>query len=116
MLDGARDNWFRPSDVCVAPDGSLFVADWYDPGVGGHNQQDVDRGRIFRVAPPGIEVHGAEVRLQHGGGRAGGAEEPGAERAVPGVHGARRNRAKQAATALHEAYLKASDLAAARRG
>jgi hypothetical protein len=39
--------------VCVAPDGSLFVADWYDPGVGGHNQQDVDRGRIFRVAPPG---------------------------------------------------------------
>ncbi|HUE73097.1 MAG TPA: PVC-type heme-binding CxxCH protein [Pirellulaceae bacterium] len=53
ILFGARDNWFRPSDVCVAPDGSLFVADWYDPGVGGHNQQEVDRGRIFRVAPPG---------------------------------------------------------------
>jgi putative membrane-bound dehydrogenase-like protein len=54
ILDGSsRDNWFRPSDVCVAPDGSLFVADWYDPGVGGHNQQDVERGRIFRVAPPG---------------------------------------------------------------
>lgn len=53
ILLGARDNWFRPSDVCVAPDGSLFVADWYDPGVGGHNQQEVDRGRIFRVAPPG---------------------------------------------------------------
>jgi hypothetical protein len=56
LLDGAaRDNWFRPSDVCVAPDGSLFVADWYDPGVGGHNQQDVERGRIFRVAPPGVK-------------------------------------------------------------
>lgn len=55
LLDGAaRDNWFRPSDVCVAPDGSLFIADWYDPGVGGHNQQDVERGRIFRVAPPGV--------------------------------------------------------------
>jgi putative membrane-bound dehydrogenase-like protein len=53
LLDGAkRDNWFRPSDVCAAPDGSLFVSDWYDPGVGGHNQQDVDRGRIFRIAPP----------------------------------------------------------------
>jgi putative membrane-bound dehydrogenase-like protein len=53
ILDGSqRDNWFRPSDVCVAPDGSLFIADWYDPGVGGHNQQDVERGRIFRVAPP----------------------------------------------------------------
>jgi putative membrane-bound dehydrogenase-like protein len=56
ILDGAaRDNWFRPSDVCVAPDGSLFVSDWYDPGVGGHNQQDTDRGRIFRVAPPGMK-------------------------------------------------------------
>jgi putative membrane-bound dehydrogenase-like protein len=51
ILTGDRDKWFRPSDVCVAPDGSLFVADWYDPGVGGHAQGDVDRGRIFRVAP-----------------------------------------------------------------
>ncbi len=52
ILTGARDNWFRPSDVCVAPDGSLFVADWYDPGVGGHRMGDADRGRLFRVAPP----------------------------------------------------------------
>jgi putative membrane-bound dehydrogenase-like protein len=54
ILDGNRkNNWFRPADVCVAPDGSLFVTDWYDPGVGGHAQRDLDRGRIFRVAPPG---------------------------------------------------------------
>lgn len=53
MLNGTRDQWFRPSDVCVAPDGSLIVADWYDPGVGGHRQGDVDRGRLFRVALPG---------------------------------------------------------------
>jgi putative membrane-bound dehydrogenase-like protein len=53
VLHGARDNWFRPSDVCVAPDGSLIVADWYDPGVGGHRMQDIQRGRLFRVAPPG---------------------------------------------------------------
>ncbi len=52
IVSGARDNWFRPSDVCVAPDGSLFVADWYDPGVGGHRMGDADRGRLFRVAPP----------------------------------------------------------------
>jgi putative membrane-bound dehydrogenase-like protein len=52
ILFGARDNWFRPSDVCVAPDGSLIVADWYDPGVGGHRMGDVDKGRLFRVAPP----------------------------------------------------------------
>ncbi len=53
ILYGARDDWFRPSDVCVAPVGSLFVADWYDPGVGGHAMGDVDKGRVFRVAPPG---------------------------------------------------------------
>jgi len=55
ILHGARDNWFRPSDVCVAPDGSLIIADWYDPGVGGHRMGDVDRGRLFRVAPPGVK-------------------------------------------------------------
>ncbi len=47
-----RDSWFRPSDVCVAPDGSLIVADWYDPGVGGHRMGDTTRGRLFRIAPP----------------------------------------------------------------
>jgi putative membrane-bound dehydrogenase-like protein len=52
ILTGTRDNWFRPSDVCVAPDGSLFVADWYDPGVGGHRMGDAEKGRLFRVAPP----------------------------------------------------------------
>jgi putative membrane-bound dehydrogenase-like protein len=53
ILDGTRNKWFRPSDVCVAPDGSLLIADWYDPGVGGHRMQDKDRGRIFRVTPQG---------------------------------------------------------------
>ncbi len=50
VLDGSeKDRWFRPSDVCVAPDGSLIVADWYDPGVGGHGMGDLERGRLFRV-------------------------------------------------------------------
>ncbi len=52
LLQGQKDQWFRPSDVCVAPDGSLIVADWYDPGVGGHQVGDLERGRIYRVAPP----------------------------------------------------------------
>ncbi|MCH2582293.1 MAG: PQQ-dependent sugar dehydrogenase, partial [Planctomycetes bacterium] len=52
ILKGSRDRWFRPADVSVAPDGSLFVTDWYDPGVGGHGMRDLGRGRIFRVAPP----------------------------------------------------------------
>lgn len=53
LVTGTTDKWFRPADVCVAPDGSLFVTDWYDPGVGGHRQGDTDRGRLFRIAPPG---------------------------------------------------------------
>jgi putative membrane-bound dehydrogenase-like protein len=52
ILEGARDQWFRPADVCVAPDGSLIIADWYDPGVGGHQAGDQSRGRVYRVAPP----------------------------------------------------------------
>lgn len=45
----STDNWFRPSDVCVAPDGSIMIADWYDPGVGGHGMGDTTRGRIYRL-------------------------------------------------------------------
>jgi putative membrane-bound dehydrogenase-like protein len=52
LVEGTRDQWFRPSDVCVAPDGSLMIADWYDPGVGGHQAGDLNRGRVFRLAPP----------------------------------------------------------------
>ena len=53
ILQGARDNWFRPADVSVAPDGSLLVADWFDPGVGGHGAGHIDSGRLFRVTPKG---------------------------------------------------------------
>lgn len=51
IVEGKRDQWFRPSDVCVAPDGSLIVSDWYDPGVGGHQAGDQARGRLYRIAP-----------------------------------------------------------------
>lgn len=52
--DDERARWFRPSDVAVATDGSVFVADWYDPGVGGHAMGDrAAYGRILRVAPAG---------------------------------------------------------------
>ena len=46
---------FRPSDVSVGPDGAIYVADWFDPRVGGH--QDFDEGTtgaIYRVAPKGF--------------------------------------------------------------
>ena len=51
IVEGQNDQWFRPADVTIAPDGSLFVADWYDPGVGGHQVADLDRGRVYRIAP-----------------------------------------------------------------
>jgi putative membrane-bound dehydrogenase-like protein len=55
LLEGSKNRWFRPSDVAVAPDGSLIVADWYDPGVGGHGMGDVTRGRLFRVTTKAAE-------------------------------------------------------------
>ena len=53
LVDGSADKWFRPCDVCVAPDGSLIVADWHDPGVGGHGMGDTEKGRLYRIAPRG---------------------------------------------------------------
>ena len=48
-------NMFRPSDIMVGADGALYVADWYDPGVGGHNDRDGScSGTIYRIAPKGF--------------------------------------------------------------
>lgn len=52
LVEAKTDQWFRPSDVAAAPDGSILIADWYDPGVGGHQVGDLDRGRIYRVSTP----------------------------------------------------------------
>lgn len=59
-----EDTWFRPSDVAVSPDGALYVSDWYDPGVGGHNMGDTERGRIYRIAPPGHRTMPVKVDLE----------------------------------------------------
>ncbi len=47
---------FRPSDIAVGPDGALYVTDWFDARVGGH--QDLDEtcsGAIYRIAPKGFK-------------------------------------------------------------
>jgi putative heme-binding domain-containing protein len=52
---GALETMFRPSDIAVGPDGALYVSDWIDARVGGH--QDLDdtlSGAIYRIAPKGF--------------------------------------------------------------
>lgn len=47
---------FRPSDVCVGPDGAIYVADWFDARVGGHATLDnTMSGTIYRIAPKGFK-------------------------------------------------------------
>ena len=63
----SEDTWYRPSDVCVAPDGALFISDWNDAGVGGHNMADRKleemSGRIYRIAPKGNQPKVPKFRL-----------------------------------------------------
>jgi len=51
----AIETLFRPSDIAVGPDGAIYVSDWIDQRVGGH--QDLDdtlSGAIYRIAPKGF--------------------------------------------------------------
>ena len=53
--DKAKFN-FRPSDICVGADGALYLSDWTDPRVGGHDtQDDAASGVIYRIAPKGFK-------------------------------------------------------------
>lgn len=55
-LSSERHTFFRPSDVCVGPDGAIYVCDWFDQRTGGH--QDLDEtcsGAIYRIAPRGFK-------------------------------------------------------------
>jgi len=67
-LLSSADSWFRPSDVCVAPDGSIYVADWNDAVVGGHDMADHElaamTGRIYRLAPPGVKPTVPKLNLK----------------------------------------------------
>jgi putative membrane-bound dehydrogenase-like protein len=53
---GELKTMFRPSDVCVGPDGAIYVADWFDARVGGHGTLDDGlSGTIYRIAPKGFK-------------------------------------------------------------
>jgi putative membrane-bound dehydrogenase-like protein len=51
FLSNQGDDYFRPDDVCAGPDGRVYIADWYDGGVGGHGYNNPGQGRIFLVQP-----------------------------------------------------------------
>ncbi len=76
MVKGVNDQWFRPIDVAAAPDGSIFVADWYDPGVGGHEAGDQTKGRIYRISPKNTPYKTASIDLSSVAGSLVGLQSP----------------------------------------
>ncbi len=59
-----HDKWFRPSDVTIGTDGAIYVADWYDPVVGGHQMHDsLGYGRIYRILPKGKSLKAPTLDL-----------------------------------------------------
>lgn len=71
-IDDDTRKWFRPSDVAVGTDGAIYIADWYDPVVGGHQMMDsVGYGRIYRITPKGEQLKSPEIDLSDIDGQIG---------------------------------------------
>jgi putative membrane-bound dehydrogenase-like protein len=72
LTPAQNENWYRPSDVCVAPDGSIYIADWNDSAVGGHFMADQKletmSGRVYRIAPPGNKPSVPKLDLSNAAG------------------------------------------------
>ncbi|MBN8858303.1 MAG: c-type cytochrome [Sphingobacteriales bacterium] len=57
VISGSRS--FRPVEVCMGPDGAIYVLDWYDPIIGHyqaslrHPDRDKLHGRIWRITAVG---------------------------------------------------------------
>ena len=63
--------WFRPSDVLVGADGAIYVADFFDPFIGGHRMLEPNgMGTIYRITrkgenpqPPVLDVEETEGQI-----------------------------------------------------
>jgi putative heme-binding domain-containing protein len=57
----SEDNWFRPVDIELGPDGALYVADFYNRIIGHyevpltHPGRDRERGRVWRIVYKGTD-------------------------------------------------------------
>jgi putative membrane-bound dehydrogenase-like protein len=59
-----KEKWFRPSDITIGTDGAIYIADWYDPVVGGHQMEDsLGYGRIYRIAPKNKKLVAPKIDL-----------------------------------------------------
>ena len=100
----SEDNWFRPVDIELGPDGALYVADFYNRIIGHyevpltHPGRDRERGRIWRIVykgtdgkpAPAPEPDRSNQVVGRGAGRRPGRSQPG--RAALGGQSARRTR------------------------
>ncbi len=75
------DIWFRPIDCLTGPDGSVYVADWYDKRANHvipEDTWDKTNGRIWRIVhrdSPPVERPDLGAQDEHGAGGSVGARE-----------------------------------------
>ena len=108
---------FRPSDIAVGPDGALYVSDWIDARVGGH--QDLDdtlSGAIYRIAPKGFVSNVPALRRRddrrpdHGAAIAGGQRPGDRVRRAEGARRGGRERRRGAAQGSQPVHARPGDL------
>jgi putative heme-binding domain-containing protein len=53
------DQWFRPVDIKLGPDGAIYIADWYDAQINHYRnhqgQIDKSNGRVYRLKAKGAK-------------------------------------------------------------